>query len=110
MNETHFTMPDNLDAAGQLAFQTITTFFQERGLMSKDLCFFSPADWKARGEEYGLASKLILVYDGCSLGAFFSLDRDYPKYNRYEEMRAVLSKAGLFAEECTGWYCAVYPA
>ena len=31
-------------------------------------------------------------------------------YEIYETLQEELSKVGLFFEECTGWYCAVYKA
>lgn len=32
--------------------------------------FYSPAEWAARGEEYGKLSELIIVHDGGDIAAF----------------------------------------
>ena len=69
--------------------------------------FYSPAEWRERGESYGLNSLLIVVYDGGSLAPYFSLDQDAGSL--YEKMSKALEKIGCYTEECTGWYSAIYP-
>lgn len=68
--------------------------------------FYSPAEWKARGESYGLESVLIVCHDGGDVASFFNYD--YECYQRLENMREALEKVGYWAEPCTSWYTAIY--
>jgi hypothetical protein len=79
-------------------------------------------EWKAREEKYGTESHLIVVYDGGALRPVFSMDAAYDldcghyqqtgkkrePYALYEGMQEKLREAGLYFEECTGFYAAVY--
>lgn len=68
--------------------------------------FYSPKEWADRGEEYGLTSELIVVYDGGDLVPYFNLDEG--AFSLFEAMNEVLNEAGYWFEPCTGWYSAVY--
>lgn len=105
-------MPNDLDAHGQEAYHAIMKVLLKNQATYTGGCkaFRSPAEWKARGEEYGCNSKLIVVYDGGDHGAYFSLDRSCPGYLEIEEMNTALQAIGMYSEECTGWYAAVYLA
>lgn len=70
--------------------------------------FFSPKDWKARGERYGGDSKLVIVYDGGDLYEFFGSYATFPTL--VDTMREALAKLGVYHEAATGWYGAVYEA
>jgi len=70
--------------------------------------FYSPKQWKERGEEYGTNSVLVLVHDGGDLSPFCNYDYGCP--GLVEGLRLVLEKEGLYIECCTGWYSAVYPS
>ena len=68
--------------------------------------FYSPAEWKERGEEYGLESELILCHDG---GDFASLlNSSYGCYDQMERFSKAMEKYGYYVEQCTSWYSAVY--
>ena len=107
---TFLKMPGGLDEKGQLAYNTIMAFLRKTEHLNTGGCkaFYSPAAWRKRGEDYGRDSKLIVVYDGGDLGPVFSLDHAYPTYTLHTAMTEELAKIGLFAEECCGWYSAVY--
>lgn len=83
--------------------------------------FYTPQEWEDRGEQYGQEAELIVVYDGGDLGYYFNMDRSYDMtcmaaeagfkpepYATYEKMRKALEAIGFYAEECTGWYSAIY--
>ena len=86
--------------------------------------FYSPQEWKARKEEYGTDSELIVVYDdsdiryqitqdGCyeTLLLARSAGCDCDKINPYSSIDRVqnaLKGLGMHLEECTTWYSAVY--
>ena len=80
-------MDDNLDTGGCRAF-------------------YSPAEWKRRGEEYGTKSLLVVVYDGGDLYHYFSYMSE--SHERRERMEKALDAAGFWVEPCTNWYSAVY--
>jgi hypothetical protein len=117
-------MPESLDDAGQRAFKIITAYLQAHGRDNTGGCkaFYAPAEWAAREEQYGTRSHLVIVYDGGAMRPVFSMDAAYDldcdayqqtgkkrePYSLYEGMQAKLREAGLYFEECTRWYSAVY--
>ena len=119
--------PADLSAKGKRAHAIIVEFLLAHGLTDTGGCtaFYSPSAWRARGEEYGKQSELIVVYDGGALRPVFNMDAAYDldcaiyaefgkpsttPYSLYEGMTAKLRAAGFHVEECTGWYAAVYVA
>lgn len=102
--------PAGLSKLGEKAYDTIMAVLIEHGATETGGCkaFYSPAEWKARGERYGLGSELIIVYDGGDHGRFFSHDLDFPKYTCLTRMVEALKKVGVYSEECTGWYAAIH--
>jgi len=109
--------PDDLDAQGLAAHAAIVKYLTENGLTQTGGCltFYSPKEWRARGESYGRDSHLIVVYDGSQVARAFSLDKCYETarpgvdcYRHYEGLHKKLEEIGLFSEECTKWYSAVY--
>jgi hypothetical protein len=100
--------PDGLDKLGTLAHKTIIKFLTKSDLTNTGGCkaFYSPEEWKERGEDYGTNSKLVIVHDGGSLASVFNLD--YEQYELNESMNQELIRHGLFVEQCTSWYSAVY--
>ena len=68
--------------------------------------FYTPEEWKEKGERYGTESALVLVHDGGDLAPFCNLD--YQCYERHEALNQALDKIGYYFESCTHWYAAVY--
>jgi hypothetical protein len=68
--------------------------------------FYTPAEWRERGESYGRDSVLIVVHDGGDAAAAFSWD--YECHNLRESLSDKLAAMGLYAEQCTSWYSAIY--
>ena len=103
-------MPGGLTETGQRAHLIILEYLQQHGLTNTVGCraFYSPTEWTGRGEKYGALAHLIVVYDGSDMRQAFSLDAAWPTYSLYEGMQDKLCAAGLYFEECTCWYCAVY--
>lgn len=69
--------------------------------------FYTPQEWRERGEKYGTESKLIVCHDGGALTAYFNYD--YMDYPAIERMTNALADLGYFAQPCTSWYTAIYP-
>lgn len=117
---TDLDMPEGLDAAGQRAHAIIVAYLAEHGRTDTDgKAFHAPSAWD---HEYGARSHLVIAYEGGSLRPVFSMDAAYDldcahyrktgksrePYALYEGMQEKLREAGLYFEECTGWYSAVY--
>jgi hypothetical protein len=125
-----FDMPEGLSADGVKAYEAIKKCLNNFEGFDTGGCqsFYSPSEWSARGEQYGKGSVLIVVYDGSDLRSYFSMDAAYEGgcllanhlrsqgksttgincYETIEKVQAALESVGLFVEECTGWYAAVY--
>lgn len=110
MATDHNARPTDLTLAGNLAWEAVMKVLREHNATETGGCktFYSPAEWKRRGEEYGTNSVLIVVYDSGEVGCFFNLDRDNGEYTFTTAMQKALKKAGFYYEECTSWYAAVY--
>lgn len=68
--------------------------------------FYTPEEWRARGEQYGRESVLIVVHDGGDHAHYFN--PDYEGHHAKSIMDKALDKIGCYAEPCTCWYTAVY--
>lgn len=100
--------PEGLSEKGNAAYYAIRYFLKEKHLEGTGGCkaFYSPAEWAARRERYGAKSELVIVYDGGDVGDAFSHDREC--YGLIDQLATRLRELGLYSEECTGWYSAVY--
>ena len=97
--------PEGLSALGSAAYDEAMKLVREHGL---DPCgcktFYSPQEWRARGERYGLLhSHLIIVYDGGDIGSIAQLSG---RHN--QAFIDALSRHGLYVEEGTGWYACIH--
>lgn len=112
-----FKAPEGLSKRGLAAWEVIVQFLVANGLTYTGGCgaFIDPKEWKARGGEYGCESVLVVFHEGSEVGAAFSMDHCYEhgggsakSYAKLEAMSDELAKIGLFAEQCTRTYSAVY--
>lgn len=117
-------MPDGLGEPGRRAYEIIVAYLKERGRAGTGGCkaFYSSTEWKVMGREYGTRSHLVIAYERGDLGPVFSMDAAYSldcahyqktgkarePYGLYEGMQTKLREAGLYFEECTRWYSAIY--
>lgn len=102
-------IPAFLSRKGTRAAKEIVKFLTEKGLTDHGGGgrFYSPQEWEERGEEYGTKSLLIVVHDGGDHAPAFNWD--YEAYGLMEELRVRLAGIGVYAEQCTSWYSAIYP-
>lgn len=107
--DTTLDIPEDLTGKGRKAAEAILAFLRERGDAFTGGCrvFYSPEEWADRGESYGRDSLLIVVHDGGNHAPYFNLD--YCAYEAWEDMLAYLREHGVYAEQCTSWYTAIYP-
>jgi len=103
--------PNDLCPLGEKAYEVIRSFLVEKGLDDCGGCkvFYSPTEWKARGEKYCTGSTLVVVYDGADARRAFNMDYGYEtKYKHMNDINERLDAVGVFPEEGTGWYCGIY--
>lgn len=108
MQNPDLKIPTDLCPQGNAAAQTVLALLEARGTTYTGGChaFYSPAQWIARGEEYGTDALLILVHDGGDLAPYCNYaheDRDAMR-----ALKDALRVHDLYVEPCTGWYSAVY--
>jgi len=68
--------------------------------------FYTPQEWRQRGESYGLNSQLIVCYEGSAIAPFFNMEHGCDGW--YTAMQGALNSLGFYSEECTSWYSAIY--
>lgn len=109
--------PEGLSATGEAAYAVIIAFLRERGLTYTGGCraFYSPAEWRGRGEDYCRNAELVVVFDGSAVAQAFSYDHagwsanPMQGYATIEAMSQKLAEVGMYAEQGTHWYAGVYP-
>ena len=108
MSESDLERPSNLSKAGNKAYDVIMAFLRQHDLTYAGGCkaFYTPEEWKSRGEQYGAKAELVVVHDGGDVAAVCNLD--YENYGLHDALQEALTNAGLFLEGCTCWYSAVY--
>ena len=108
----HLEIPTPLSKKGRRAAQTIRAFMKKNGLGTGGCkTFYSPKEWLDRGEQYGLGSELVVVYDGGDL--YYVMNphyADFPSmfYKLQGELDEELKKAGVYTEACYSWHGAIY--
>jgi hypothetical protein len=105
----NLAVPEGIKGPGYDAYLAIIKFLSDHDLTDTGGCktFYTPEEWKARGEQYGLGSLLVVVHDGGAVAEVCNLD--YENYGLHDELQDALKQAGFYMEGCTSWYSAVYP-
>ena len=94
MTGNDIKIPGGLSAMGRAAAGAI-----KKELIARDgetggyWAFYSPKQWRERGEQYGRNAELIVCHDG---------------YETHEKVLQALAGVGALAEACTCWYTAIY--
>lgn len=108
MDDTKLAAPPDISGRAYEAYTTIVKFLNDNEMTDTGGCkaFYSPAEWLARNEQYGLKSLLVVVHDGGCLAPICNMD--YGDFGLYAAFQAKLHAAGFFVEGCTSWYSAIY--
>lgn len=101
---TYNDMKQTYPARVKPLMKELQAYLEEHELVG-DAFFCSPKVWRAREEEYGLKSDLVLVYDGSDL---YGIMNGYCGGPYYEDIWNICQKHGYYFEPCTSWYCAFY--
>ncbi|NLE78110.1 MAG: hypothetical protein GX610_00735 [Rhodococcus sp.] len=101
-------IPTDLSKEGKEAAELLKQFFTEKGITDHGGGgrFYSPSEWKDRGEQWGTESLLIITHDGGDHASAFAYD--YGNYSLIDELQTRLGHINVFAEQCTSWYTALY--
>lgn len=76
------------------------------GLSANRLQFVDPEDW--RGDEVPTGALLIVTYEGSGAGEAFAYDLE--NHSATDVMADALDAIGVYSEEQSNWYSAIYPA
>jgi len=106
MSNKDFQIPEGLSEKGRKAAETLLRLAGPDADGGGCRAFYTPEEWADRGEQYGLKSHLIICHDGGDLARF--LNWDYCDYKATEAAVEALSEHGVYVEQCTGWYSAIY--
>lgn len=101
---------DHLRGKAKTVANGVVKFLTERYGAAPDgggcKAFYSPREWKDRGEDYGTDSVLVLCHDGGDLSDLcggYSNPKTEAAFHDY-----LRREHGVWVERCTGWYSAVY--
>jgi|TARA_R110000751_G_scaffold75673_1_gene152340 hypothetical protein len=99
-------IPTPLSRNGRKAAAIIKKYMHKKGYSTGgSRTFYTPREWTDRGESYGCRSELVFVYDG---GDLYSVMNHELGGAGEQDLSQELAKAGLYHEQCTGWYSAIY--
>jgi len=102
-----FDIPGDLCPRAEKAAEAIVRLLGPDASGGGCRAFYSPEEWRERGETYGRKSLLVLVHDGGDLARHCNYD--YGDYKAVERLAETLKPFDLYVEACTSWYSAVYP-
>jgi hypothetical protein len=102
-------IPTGICRAARKGAVVIRQFAIQHGLThTGGRVFYSPQEWRERGERHATHSLLVIVYDGAAIRQALSFDG--LDYALMEKLRTTLDALDLFTEECTCWYCGLHNA
>jgi uncharacterized protein (TIGR02996 family) len=101
-------IPPDLSSRGKKAARLILDFLLAEKLTGTCGCraFYSPQEWKDRGEQFGHDSLLILVYDGGDITT--CMDPAKEQHDLIDRFDQNLERNGFVIDTCTCWYSAIY--
>jgi hypothetical protein len=111
MGQEDFKIPKGLSCKGQKAAEVIVAVIQKHTIDRNPdgggcRAFYTPEEWTDREELYGQDSELVVCHDGGDAAAYFNYD--YECYKMMDFMQRELERHGMYAEQCTSWYTAIY--
>lgn len=102
-------MPPGLCSDGQQVYNLVMGVAGELGLTQTGGCttFYSPGQWKARGEHSCTDALLIVVYDGGDFAYLFQEGAEDDGYAA-AQMSEALERSGFHAQAGSSWYSGIY--
>jgi len=90
----------------------ITDFATKHYGSAKDIDFYTPQEWADRGEQYGVNSEMVIVFEGNPL--YHTLNMldvmgDFgPNISRYDLFTEQLAELGFYIELGHSWNAGIY--
>jgi hypothetical protein len=107
-DKDNWAVPTGLSRKARKLALALVRLAKERNWNAGQKVFWSPKEWKDKGECYGLESELVILHEGGDHAPFFSLDHSFESYDSYEEQLKFLSQYGFYCEGLYTWSSAVY--
>jgi hypothetical protein len=96
---------DSLRAA-KVVLGVLHRYFDRSATGGGCTAFYTSDEWRARGEQFGKTSVLVLVHDGGDLAPI--CNPAYGQDTMSDDLVRSLHRAGFYREQCTCWYSAIY--
>ncbi len=100
------SVPKGLSRKGRSAALAMVRVLAENGHTTEERSFYTPREWRERGETSGEGAALIVVHDGGDLYNYLSYMSEVPAWQ--EKLREALVKVGVYAESINNWSTAIY--
>ena len=109
-DKDNWAVPTGLSRKARKLALALAKLAKKRDWNAGQKVFWSPQEWKNKGESYGLQSELVILHEGGDHAPFFSLDYSYNggSYDQYEEQVKFVGKHGFFCEGLYSWSSAIY--
>lgn len=109
-DKDNWAVPTGLSRKARKLAVAIAKLAKQRDWNAGQKVFWSPKEWKEKGEHHGLNAELVILHEGGNHAPFFSLDHSYDtgSYDQYEEQLKFLSQYGFFCEGLYTWSSGIY--
>lgn len=109
-DKDNWAIPTGLTRKTRKLAHAIAKLAKQRNWYAGQKVFWSPQEWRNKGECYGRDSGLIILHEGGDHAPFFSLDHSYDSgsYEQYEEQIKFLEAHGFWSEGLYTWSSAIY--
>jgi hypothetical protein len=96
------------DPVMKAAYQAMRKVARARHVKYDQPTFYSPQEWRERGEEeLPMGTLLVVTHDGGDLAPY--LNASYAQPDLYNGIRSSLKKLGYRLSQESSWYTAVLP-
>jgi hypothetical protein len=111
-DKDNWAVPAGLSRKARKLALALAKLAKERNWNAGQKVFWSPKEWRNKGEHYGLNAELVILHEGGDHAPFFSLDycswyKD-GRYDQYDEQCKFLREYGFWLEGLYTWSSAVY--
>lgn len=109
-DKDNWAVPTGLSRKARKLALAIVKLAKERNWYAGQKVFWSPKQWKDKGEHYGLNAELVILHECGDHAPFFSLDHSSytGSYKQYDEQVKFLSGYGFYSEGLYTWSSAIY--
>lgn len=104
-DKDNWAVPTGLSRNARKLALAIVKLAKERNWYAGQKVFWSPKEWKEKGERYGEGAAFIVIHEGGDHAPYFSMDHAYEtgSYKQYEEQLKLLSEHDFWSEGIYRW-------